>query len=249
MKRYNTARTLRLALPALAAVAAPAMAQETGWDWMVEPYAWAASIGTDMRTVRPPTDADSEASFSDIIDKLDGVLMVRVEGRNDDFGVFADFIYLGLADGNQRRVLRTDTDLDARVLDAAFSMRISGDRHTGLEVFGGVRYIDLDLTTQFVPDNPAFQPRTLDVGKTYVDFLMGGRYAWRLSERWSLTARADGSMGDTEGTWSASLMGSYRTGNGRWLFGYRYLEAELGNSNADVVLNLSGPLFGYGFVF
>lgn len=54
--------------------------------------------------------------------------------------------------------------------------------------------------------------------------LIGGRYAWRLSDRWGLTTRADGASGATEDTWSASLMGSYRTGNGGWLFGYRYME-------------------------
>ena len=60
-----------------------------------------------------------------------------------------------------------------------------------------MRYIDLDLTTRFVPDNPQFAPRTLDVGDSYVDFLLGARYTWALSDRWSLTLRGDGSTGDS----------------------------------------------------
>lgn len=246
--RRSTQRATLAAL-LLSAGSAPALAQDAGWDWMVEPYIWGASIGTDMRTITPPTEADSDSSFSDIMDKLDGVFMARVEGRNDHYGMFADFIYLGLADGTQRRVLRTDTDLDARLLDAAFSWRFSGERETGLDVFGGARYIDLDLSTRFQPDNPAFETRTVDVGKSYLDLLLGARYAWQLSERWNMAVRGDGSVGQTEGTWSASLMAGYRTGNGAWLFGYRYLEADLGNANADVTLNLSGPLVGYGFRF
>lgn len=240
--------TMPMALALLCATASVG-AQESGWDWMIEPYAWAASIGTDMRTIDPPTEADNETSFSDIIKKLDGVFMGRIEGRNDNFGVFADFIYLGLAQEKQRRLLSTRTDLDVRLLDAAFSVRLGGEREAGLDVFAGVRYIDLDLTTRFVPDNPSFQERTIDLGKSYVDLLLGARYAWQPSERWGVTFRGDGSLGDTKGTWSTSLMASYRTAHGSWLFGYRYLDGEFGNSNLDVDLNLSGPLLGYGFRF
>jgi hypothetical protein len=224
-------------------------AEGNEWEWMVEPYAWVASIGTDMRTFSPPTQADSDMSFSDIVDKLDGVFMGRVEGRNGRFGAFTDFIYLGLADSHQRPSMQTSTDLDARLFDAAFSVRIGDQRDAGLDLYGGVRYIDLDLTTRFLPDNPGLPPRTLDAGESYLDFLFGARYAWPLSDRWNLVARGDGSVGETDGTWSASLMTSLRMGNGAWLFGYRYMEADLANRNSEVALDLSGPAVGYGFRF
>jgi len=250
MERKRSTQRVALAILLLSAGSTPALARDPGWDWMIEPYLWGASIGTDMRTFEPPTSADSDSSFyPDVIDKLDGIFMVRVEGRNDRFGMFADFLYLGLGDDTQHRVLSTRTDLDARLLDAAFSMRFGGERYSGLDVFGGLRWIDLDMTVRFEPDNPAFEPRTLDAGRHYADFLVGARYAWQLSERWGMNVRADGSLGQTEGTWSASLMGNYLTGNGTWMFGYRYMEAELGNDNSDVKLSLSGPLLGYAFRF
>lgn len=248
-KKIRNATKAAVALVLGSASVSSLAAQGDGWDWMVEPYVWAASIGTDMRTFQPPTDSDTDSSFSDIIDKLDGVFMVRVEGRSDQVGVFADFIYLGLADSNQRRVLSTHSDLDARLLDAAVSWRVGGERESGLDVFGGARYIDVDMTTRFEPDNPAFAPRTLDTGKSYLDLLLGARYAWQLNERWTLGLRGDLSTGQTEGTWSASAMAGYRTGNGAWLFGYRYLEADLSGPNADITLDLSGPVVGYGFRF
>ena len=226
----------------------PAAAADGAWKWMVEPYIWAASIGTDMRTFRPPTDASSDTSFPDVLDRLDGVFMGRVEGRNERFGLFADFIYLGLADSTEHRFLTTSTDLDARLFDVAGSIRF-GDRDNGLDLYGGARYIDLDATARFEPENPTLQPRTLDAGESYLDFLLGGRYGWSLSERWSLTARGDFSTGETDGTWSASLMAGYRTGNGAWLFGYRYMETDLANRNSDISLDLGGPAVGYGFRF
>ena len=240
------------AMLAVTAAVAPSVSHasgEDGWQWMAEPYAWVASISTDMRTFSPPTEAGSDASFSDIVDKLDGVFMGRIEGRNARFGVFADFIYLGLADSTQHRVLRTSTDLDARLLDAAATLRVSGAHDHGLEVYGGARYIDLDLATRFEPDNPAFAPRSIDAGRSYVDFLLGARYTWPLSGRWNLAVRGDGSAGETDGTWSASLTAGYLTRSGAWLFGYRHVEADLGGPNSDVTLRLGGPVVGYGFRF
>lgn len=249
MKPGNRMLGLMIALSAMSVPFASRAAEKDGWEWMLEPYVWAASIGTDMRTFRPPTEGGSDSSFSDIVDKLDGVFMARVEGRNDRFGGFIDFIYLGLADSNQHRFVRTSTDLDTRLLDAAFSLRVGGERDRGLDMYVGARYIDLDLTTRFVPDNPELSPRTLDAGNSHVDLLLGARYAWPLSERWNMSLRGDGSAGDTDGTWSASIMAGYRTGNGAWLFGYRHMQADFGGPNSDVSLSLGGPTVGYGFRF
>ncbi|MBZ4039110.1 hypothetical protein [Novilysobacter selenitireducens] len=239
------------AFPLMLLLAWPCAANAHGgdWDWMVEPYAWGASIGTDLETFQPPTDVDNETSFSDVIDKLDGVIQARVEGRGDRFGAFVDFTYLGLGDEKQRRVLSTETDLDTRLLDAAVSWRPAGRRDTGLDVFAGLRYIDVDVTARFRPDDPAFATRVLDGSRSYSDFLFGGRYTWRFSERWGMTVRGDVSAGDTEGTWGTSLMGHYFTRNGMWLFGYRYLAVELGNDNIDTEVRMSGPQVGYGFRF
>lgn len=238
-----------LALAGFVASAPLLAAEGDEWEWRLEPYAWAASIGTDMRTFRPPVDGSTETSFSDILDKLDGVFMGRVEGRNESYGVFVDFIYLGVGQGRDGRVFTTETDLDTRVADAAFSWRFARERDRGLDVYAGARFIDLDLTTRFTPVLPRLQPRTLDVEKSYLDLLLGARYTWQGEGRWGLTLDGDGSLGQTQGTWNASATGSYRTGNGAWLFGYRHMEAELGNSNANVRIILSGPVFGYSFRF
>lgn len=238
-------------LPALLAAPGLAHAQSgEDWEWMVEPYAWAATVGTDMRTLRPPTEAENETSFFDIVDKLDGAFQMRIEGRGDAVGVFADFTYLGIADDAHRRVMATRTDLDTRLFDAAVSFRLDRDHEAGWDVYAGVRYIDVDLTVRLRPDNPAFAGRTLDGSRDYTDLLLGTRKTWAFSGgRWGMTLRGDASVGDTDGSWSAALMGHYRTGHGMWLFGYRHLEVELGSDNMDTTITLSGPQVGYGFRF
>jgi hypothetical protein len=238
-----------ISLAGLSACAVASADEANGWDWRLEPYVWAASIGTDLRTMKPPTDNSADTSFSDILDKLDGVFMGRVEGRGDRYGAFVDFIYLGIAQDHQFRVVSTETDLDTRVADVAFSWRPGADRDRGLDVYAGGRFIDIDLTTRFTPTDPELQPRTLDVETSFLDLLLGARYTWQGEGAWGVTVHGDASGGDTDGTWNTSAMGHYRTGNGAWLFGYRYMQAKLGADNADVRLVLNGPVFAYSFRF
>lgn len=220
-------------------------AEGDGWHWLVAPYLWAASIDTDVRT--NAVQADVETDFSDIIDKLDGAFQMRLEGRGDHIGVFADVTYLSIDDDNNRARSRTESDLDTWLIDAAAVWSFGEDRYSGLDVFAGLRYVDVDLTLQVDPTNPLFDVVKLGNDKSYSDFMIGARYTWALSERWGLTLRGDGSFGDTEGTWNGSAFGEYRTRNGGWLFGYRYLSIEIEPDNTEITM--SGPVIGYGFSF
>lgn len=235
----------------LAGLSASAQAAEgEGWQWMVAPYGWAASIGTDLETNQPPSGGVSnDTDFDDIVDKIDGAFQIHIEGQGDHWGMFTDFTFLGLADSNDRPRFHTESDLDTRLFELAAVWSPDDERYQGLDVFAGLRYIDVDLTVQLDPENPLFDTTTFDGGETFNDFMIGARYTWALSDRWGVTLRGDGSFGDTEGTWNTSVVGSYRMKRGAWLFGYRYLsvEVETGDSNTEITMN--GPMVGYGFIF
>ena len=51
---------MAIALAGLAATAGVQAGGDRDWQWRLEPYVWAASIGTDMRTLRPPAEGSSE---------------------------------------------------------------------------------------------------------------------------------------------------------------------------------------------
>src|SRR5690606_37291008 len=106
-----------------------------------------------------------------------------------------------------------------------------------------------DLPVQLKPHDPQFQRRALNVDRHYLDFLVGARYQWRLSDRWDVVLRGDLSRGATDGTWSVSTMAVYRTDRGMWLFGYRHLQAKLGNDRLQAKISMSGPQIGYAFRF
>jgi hypothetical protein len=248
--RRRSSRGKAAALLLVAPFAAQAAPQSgSDWDWLVAPYVWAASIGTDVRTVTPPSNASNDVAFDDVLDKLDGVFEVHGEGQGDAFGVLADFTYFGLADEDDHRFLRTESDLDLRLFELAAVWSPGPERFTGLETFAGARIIDLDTTIQFIPYNPAFSGRPLKLGDTFYDVMIGARYTWALSDRWTLTLRGDGSWGDTEGTWNASVVGQYRTRNGGWVFGYKYFDVDLEQGGESLSVSLDGPVIGYAFRF
>jgi len=250
MTKQTSVLSRSLTLLLLAGAASPTLAASgEDWDWMVAPYVWGAGVSTDLATTVPPTQSSSDTSFADVLDKLDGVFEVHAEGRGDHFGALVDFTYLGLADEKDHRFQRTETDLDARLLDAAITWSPGASRTSGFGLLAGVRYIDVDFAAEFLPYNPAIPAAGVDFNKSFTDFLLGARYTWELSDKWSLTVRGDGSTGDSEGTWSGDAMAQYRTKNGAWIFGYRYLDISVGAGNVSTDVAISGPIVGYGFRF
>lgn len=105
-------------------------AQGDEWEWMVAPYVWAASIGTDLRTGQPP--AESDTSFSGIIDKIDGAFLMHAEGQGEQFGMFADYIFLGLEDDKEFTRIRTQSDLDSQLFELAAFWSPGQERFRGL---------------------------------------------------------------------------------------------------------------------
>ena len=244
---------LRRATPGIAALSlinfsqSAHAAESERWDWMVAPYLWVPTIGTDVRAETPPD--DSETEFADIIDKIDGAFLLRLEGQGDHFGVFADLIFLGVADDSDRPLSHTASDLDTWLIEAAGVWSPGDDRYRGLGLFAGLRYVDVDLTVEVDPVNPLFDTGTVATDKSYSDLMVGARYTLAFAERWGLTLRGDGSFGDTEGSWSASAIAQYRTGNGGWFFGYRHLSVEVETGDSTTEITMSGPAIGYGFSF
>lgn len=230
-----------------ALIAPPAGA--TDWDWRVAPYGWAPSISTDIKTRSPPSSSSIDTEFGDIVDKIDGAFQAHLEGQGDRWGMLADLTFLSLADDSTHPRYRTASDLDTRLFEIAVIWSPGTERFKGIEVIAGLRYIDVDLTVELTPANPAFPPVVVDAGDSFNDVMLGARYSWAISERWGVTVRGDGSLGDTEGTWSASAIAQYGVGKGAWLLGYRHLDIELETRSSETNLALSGPLVGYVFRF
>src|SRR5688572_16070418 len=128
---------------ALSCAAIAPQARAAGdWEWSLAPYFWLTGMDVDAETELPPS-GGTETRFDDMIDNLDGVFQGHVEGRTDHWGAFADFTFIGFADEQERTFFRTESDFDARLFELALFWSPDSDRDSGLDVFAGLRRIDL----------------------------------------------------------------------------------------------------------
>jgi hypothetical protein len=228
-----------------------ALAQGGDWDWSLAPYLWLPAIGSDVDVDVPPIDLGGTSQVSEWAPKLGFTIPLHLEGQGDDFGLLSDLLYLPLSDKRDRegRLFSTDSSFHTGIFELAAVWSPGENRHEGFEAFGGLRYIWASLDLKLIPNDTALPGGKISLDKSFADVLLGGRYTARLSDRWALTMRGDGSFGSTDNTYGASALFSYATDSGAWIVGYRYMKLKFSDNNAALDLKLYGPEFGYNFRF
>jgi hypothetical protein len=246
--------------PKLAAIAAflalfpilPVMADEGASDtlnWSITPYLWAPNITLDVALA--DTNLGGDVSFADILDTIDAGLMLHTEGGKGQWSAFADLTYVEASDVNERTLLRIDSSNEQLFLDAALAWHPHGI-DAPFNIFGGLRYASLDTRYNFfsVPNDNLLTSQQSKAD--YYDALLGLRYRFELSERWSLDTRGDASFGDSEGTLLARASLAYTVGakrQNRILFGYQYKQMEFLENDVTTEIRLQGPVAGFNFRF
>ena len=248
----------RMILAAAILTAPLAMAQAAEGDaltWAVTPYIFAPSVSVDLIT-NPEIDFDTptisnQSNFSDILDKIDMAFMGHVEAQGDGFGAFVDVMYIDLGDSKNFDKFYTNSDTSAIVLDVAGVWSPGDARYKGFELYAGLRYIDLDFEANLVPNDPLINRITVDAGDSYSDFLIGARYIGDFNPKWGYVLRADGSWGQTDGTYNLSALLTYKFTHGVLEGGYRLFDVgfPIGNNGGELDMTLNGVVVGYTFVF
>lgn len=220
-----------------------AWAQDPGYDWLGIAYLWASDIQVDAKNASVGVD------FSDVLDKLEMAGQAHVEVQGDDLGGFIDLTFMGLGGRSSRPLVELNADLDMILMDLALVYSPGTERLTGLEVFGGLRYIESDFRLLIDPVPPGPPEQIFGIDDTFSDLLMGVRYIAPLNDRWRLTVSGDVSGADTEGTWSLGAFAGYLTGPHRFIAGYRHMEIEIEGAGDTVQQTFTGPVVAYGFRF
>jgi hypothetical protein len=224
-------------------------ADSGGWDWSITPYAWLPAVGTDIHIDVPPIDTGGTKQFSAIRPKLGFTIPLHLEGQGDDWGLLSDLLYLPVSSTRSGEFIHTDTSLDAGIFELAAVWSPGPDRHEGFEAIGGLRYLWASIDFKLIPNNPDLPSAKISPSTEYPDLMLGARYTAKLSDRWALTLRADGSWGSTDGTYGADAVFTYATSNGGWVLGYRYLSAKFSDADREFNMKMYGPEVGYAFNF
>lgn len=229
-----------------------AMANEGASDplrWSMTPYLWMPKVTVDVALA--DTNLGGDISFADILDTIDAGLMLHTEGGKGQWSVFADLTYVEASDSIESTLLRIESSNEQLFLDAALAWHPHGI-DSPFNIFGGLRYASLDTRYNFfaVPNDNLLTSRRSKAD--YYDALLGLRYRFNLSERWSLDTRGDASFGDSEGTLLARASLAYTVGakrQNRLLVGYQYKQMEFRENDVTTEIRLQGPVAGFNFRF
>ena len=251
-------RSLAAAILALAA-SGPACADD--WNWSVTPYLWATDVGVDVDF------ADRElvnvtVPFEDLLEDLDTVTQIRAEAMRGAHGISLDLFNVELADDDDRMPLpggmngdlELDTQTGMTILDVAGVYDPQGDG-SGISLLYGIRTINQRNTidARLNIEGQEFATASYETDDSFVDGLIGLRYAGSLTGRWSYELAADFSTGGTDHTWSVAPAIGYTFGDNdqyRLTAGYRHMVVDFDTHEpTDMDMSLSGALVGFSFSF
>ena len=220
-------------------------------------------------------DANVDASFDDILDNLNGALMLEAELRKGRFGVISDTLYANLEDNSAAGEGRLKIDATANLLiqSLAGTYRVgtwqladlgaAGPLALTVDPYAGARYTYLDAELKGKLDLPDFgidAHRQVEGDEHWVDPIMGVRTAWTLGERWSLVLAGDVGGISTSDQYSAHAFGLagygfglFGEGNANLFAGYRVLKQKYqdgdGRHAFEWDVTLHGPIVGLKITF
>ncbi|MDH4008810.1 MAG: hypothetical protein OEU35_12150, partial [Desulfuromonadales bacterium] len=217
-------------------------------NWSITPYIWASNTKVDL-TLDDAGIGEGEISFKDLLDVLDTAGMIHIEAGKGSWSMFGDLTYLQTSDTTERELLSVDTKSKQTFIDTAVAYW-PGGVGSQLNFFAGLRYSGFSDRYRFKLGEVQLPEQRSS--SNYYDALLGVRYRFDLTERWSLITRGDGSFGDSKGTWLVQANFAYTVGKrrqNRILFGYQYKQAEFKDGDLVSKFTYHGPMAGFNFRF
>jgi hypothetical protein len=251
-----------VALALVGLVVSSSGTQAAEWEWDLIPYLWATGAGLDVDLNNDQV-LGGDASFTDLVDKLDLAAMIHFEGRTGRVGFFVDAMYVSLEDSTTRPpnlpLLPNGTSVDAELTLG----RYEGAGYYRFEVGSadidlllGLRLVDLDQQVDITRTPPPAGSTSASVSDPLLDGFLGGRFHMPFAKRFWFDLRGDVGFGETKSSWTANA------GVGMWFgqkqkygleLAYEHFEIEAekaGNlGNVDSKVQLTGPLVGFVFRF
>ncbi len=230
----------------------------TGNQWFtLDMNGWLSAVEGDIGIRRLSAPADM--SIGEVLDDLDFGFMGYAEFGRDRWSLGLDVVYAKLSRDTSFSFGPIDGRVDLAQEQAFLTPRvqyrlIQSESHT-LDVFGGIRWsyidIDIEVRTALSFDRPALRQfnrtrqRHFDLGRDWVDPILGFRHVVQLDPDWFLRLEGDiGGFGSSsELTWQAVTGVGYSfKPNASVLAGYRAMGMDYDRKGLKLDTISHGPL-------
>jgi hypothetical protein len=238
-----------LVVIAVALMAPQAVAQSgsNAWQFSIAPYLWAA--GMDGTMTIADVDQEIDVPFSDIISDLDFALMGHFDMRNDRWVLASDLIFVDLGQSEDIGAGTVTAGIDMTLLELVGGYRVS----PAVALLAGARWVDMGASLRYTGE--IIDPGA-DVGKSWIDPLVGVNVFAPLSDRWWIGLRGDvGGFGvGSELTWQAYADVGWKASKlVSIMLGYHALDMDYEDGDGlhyfGLDLMISGPQLGVAFTF
>ncbi len=220
------------------------------WWFEIDPYLWMTALKTEADI--GPVDAESDLDFGDILDHLQGALMLHAEAHKGHWGIFGDVMWakieaeddIGPNNGGEIEVEVGQTFLE---LGGLYTF---GSNKATFDVLFGARAAFINTDIEII--GAAGGDASRDGDTSWVEPMIGGRFRYAFTPKWFISTRADVSgfgLG-SEITWNANAFVGYRfTKMFSMALGYRYMFIDYEDGDLDMKMTMQGPVLGFGFRF
>ncbi|MCF6264074.1 MAG: porin family protein [Xanthomonadales bacterium] len=250
-ERIHIKTVIGVVLAGLCMLPLSAMAEDSdAWSYSVTPYLWA--IGMSGQTGPKGFEANVDMNFGDVLDNLDGAIIINMEASKGSWTYWLDYNRMNLV--NETEVLGGPSSITLELTQKLWEMVAAYQlgNSEGLQVFGGIRSVDVETLIHFQSNGPVGIDYRVRIGDSWVDPIVGIRGAWPLSGKWGFRARADvGGFGvGSDFSYQLAATVSYQFNDLTSLrFGYRYLDMDYDDNNFVLDMGVSGLMLGVGFDF
>ena len=137
--------------------APPTITQSEPWQFTIAAPGWMA--GMDGTIGVRGVNADIDIGFDQILQHLDMIFAARAEARKGPFGIYGEFIYIGLSDGAQINGLINNIheQVDMTLVDGALSWRLVNQPRWSLDFAAGTHYTNVYEKLELHSDPIAIQ--------------------------------------------------------------------------------------------
>jgi hypothetical protein len=224
---------------------------QSGWEFTVAPYFWAAGLSGDIRQFGLPQ-VTVDADFGDILSNLDFAFMATAEARYDRFSVVGDIIYAKLGadahtpNGILARSVDVTSETFAGLLGVGYAVLEDPNGH--LDVVGGMKVWSVDTDISFNGGLLAGVER--DDSATWVDAVVGLRGNYFFTKEIYVTGWGLVGGGGADVDWDVGAGLGYKFNDTvSAVAGYRAIGVNYDKDDFVFDVVQQGPIVGVAFHF
>jgi len=258
--KISTRRTMNATIAGVASAAmlffatsllAEDSAPGSDWEYSASIYMWGPSMNIDT-----PPGLEVEIPFYQILNDLKMTAMGDFSMANDQWSFMTDVIYMKLRQDNvnessgpirDRLDTSSSVQMKSWIVSPTVGYALYNADNTRVEVFGGLRYLWLDLGVQInARGNPVFDESAKE---GFWDGIFGFRAKVGINDKWFVPASIDVGGGNSKNTWQALAGVGYDWGKFNTSLTYRYLSWKFDDVPAMEKLIVKGPLINFNIKF